>query len=115
MIDWQRIWNDDGFDSPFQSDSEQSSILCSLLYRLIVNFRNRLYDRQILKPSQTFLSGHQRRQHHRRRHRQNALRDYDWPKCFSEHGYLSRRLSAAVTAAKTQSPSILFPMGKTFC
>ena len=47
MIDWQRIWNDDS-DRRF---SPLRAILWvfSLLYRLIVFVRNRLYDRQIFK------------------------------------------------------------------
>jgi len=47
MIDWKRIWNDDDSIRRF---SPTRAILClfSLLYRLIVHLRNRLYDRQIL-------------------------------------------------------------------
>jgi tetraacyldisaccharide 4'-kinase len=49
MIDWQRIWNDDDSIRRF-SPTRAILHLCSLLYRLIVYFRNRLYDRQILMP-----------------------------------------------------------------
>jgi tetraacyldisaccharide 4'-kinase len=48
MIDWQRIWNDDDSIRRF---SPTRAILYpgSLIYRLIVSLRNRLYDRQTLK------------------------------------------------------------------
>lgn len=48
MIDWQRIWNDNGALGRF-SPTGAILYLFSLLYRLIVHLRNRLYDRQILK------------------------------------------------------------------
>lgn len=49
MIDWQRIWNDN--DSMRRiSPTRLILLLFSLLYRLIIHWRNRLYDRQILKP-----------------------------------------------------------------
>jgi tetraacyldisaccharide 4'-kinase len=48
MIDWQRIWRDD--DSIRHISPTRAILyLFSLLYRLIVHPRNRLYDRQILK------------------------------------------------------------------
>jgi tetraacyldisaccharide 4'-kinase len=48
MIDWQRIWRDD--DSIRHISPTRAILyLFSLLYRLIVHLRNRLYDRQILK------------------------------------------------------------------
>ncbi|MDD4355700.1 MAG: tetraacyldisaccharide 4'-kinase [Smithellaceae bacterium] len=48
MIDWQRIWNDEDSIRRF-SPTRVLLYLSSLLYRLIVDLRNRLYDRQILK------------------------------------------------------------------
>jgi len=51
MIDWQRIWNDDDTARRF-SPTRAILFLFSLLYRLIVHLRNRLYDRRILKPVQ---------------------------------------------------------------
>ncbi len=49
MIDWQRIWNDN--DSIRRiSPTRVILLLFSLLYRLIIHWRNRLYDRQTLKP-----------------------------------------------------------------
>ena len=48
MIDWQRIWNDDDSMRRF-SPTRVILYLGSLLYRLIVYLRSRLYDRQILK------------------------------------------------------------------
>ncbi|MEN6509471.1 MAG: tetraacyldisaccharide 4'-kinase [Smithella sp.] len=48
MIDWQRIWNDEDSIRRF-SPARALLYLSSLLYRLIVDLRNRLYDRQILK------------------------------------------------------------------
>jgi len=57
MIDWQRIWDDD--DSIHRISPTRAILyLASLLYRLIVHLRNRLYDRQILKARKTFPSGH---------------------------------------------------------
>jgi len=50
MIDWQRIWNDDDSMRRF-SPTRAILHLCSLIYRLIVYVRNRLYDRQILMPT----------------------------------------------------------------
>lgn len=47
MIDWPRIWNDDDSLRRF-SPTRALLYLCSLVYRLIVHLRNRLYDRQIL-------------------------------------------------------------------
>ncbi len=47
MIDWQRIWNDDDSMRRF-SPTRAILYLFSLVYRLIVHLRNRLYDRQIL-------------------------------------------------------------------
>ena len=48
MTDWQRIWNEDDTIRRF-SPTRAMLTLFSLLYRLIVHWRNRLYDRQILK------------------------------------------------------------------
>ncbi len=48
MIPWQRIWNEDESIRRF-SPTRAILHLASLLYRLIVSLRNRLYDRQILK------------------------------------------------------------------
>ncbi|OQB52711.1 MAG: Tetraacyldisaccharide 4'-kinase [Deltaproteobacteria bacterium ADurb.Bin151] len=48
MIDWQRIWNDEDSIRRF-SPTRALLYLSSLVYRLIVALRNRLYDRQILK------------------------------------------------------------------
>jgi tetraacyldisaccharide 4'-kinase len=48
MIDWQRIWNDEESIRRF-SPTRALLYLTSLLYRLIVDLRNRFYDRQILK------------------------------------------------------------------
>lgn len=48
MIDWQRIWNDEDSIRRF-SPTRALLYLSSLVYRLIVDLRNRLYDRQILK------------------------------------------------------------------
>lgn len=47
MIDWPRIWHDDDSIRRF-SPTRAILYLFSLLYRLIVHLRNRLYDRQIL-------------------------------------------------------------------
>lgn len=49
MIDWTRIWND---DDAIRRISPTQAILyfLSLFYRLSVYWRNRFYDRQILKP-----------------------------------------------------------------
>jgi len=47
MIDWQRIWHDDDSIRRF-SPTRAILYLSSLVYRLIVHLRNRLYDRQIL-------------------------------------------------------------------
>lgn len=47
MIDWPRIWNDDDSLRRF-SPTRALLYLFSLVYRLIVYLRNRLYDRQIL-------------------------------------------------------------------
>ena len=48
MNDWQRIWNDDGSISRF-SPVKAIAYTLSLLYHLIINSRNWLYDHQILK------------------------------------------------------------------
>ena len=48
MIDWQRIWNEEDSIRRF-SPTRALLYLSSLIYRLIVDLRNRLYDRQILK------------------------------------------------------------------
>ena len=48
MINWQRIWNDEDSIHRF-SPTRALLYLSSLIYRLIVDLRNRLYDRQILK------------------------------------------------------------------
>ncbi len=48
MIDWQRIWNNDDSIRRF-SPTRAILYLLSLLYRLIVYLRNRLYDQQMLK------------------------------------------------------------------
>ncbi len=48
MIDWQRIWNDEDSIRRF-SPTRALLYLSSLIYRLIVDLRNRLYDRQILE------------------------------------------------------------------
>ncbi len=48
MIDWQRIWNEDDSVRRF-SPTRAILHLGSLIYRLIVFSRNRLYDRQVLK------------------------------------------------------------------
>ena len=48
MTDWQRIWNDEDSIRRF-SPARVLLYLSSLIYRLIVDLRNRLYDRQILK------------------------------------------------------------------
>lgn len=48
MVDWQRIWNDDDSIRRF-SPTRAILYLFSLLYRLIVHLRNRLYNQQVLK------------------------------------------------------------------
>jgi tetraacyldisaccharide 4'-kinase len=48
MNNWQRIWNDDGSGSRY-SPVKTITYILSLLYRLIINFRNRLYDHKLLK------------------------------------------------------------------
>ena len=48
MNDWQRIWNDNGSSIRF-SPVRAIAYTFSLLYRLIINSRNWLYDHQILK------------------------------------------------------------------
>lgn len=48
MIDWPGIWNEDDSSRRF-SPTRAILHLGSLIYRLIVSSRNRLYDRQILK------------------------------------------------------------------
>ena len=47
MIDWQRIWDDDGSISRF-SPTKIIAYAISLPYSLIINIRNRLYDQNIL-------------------------------------------------------------------
>ena len=47
MINWQRIWNDDGIINRYSVFKIIASAL-SWPYRLIINFRNRLYDKKIL-------------------------------------------------------------------
>ncbi len=48
MINWQRIWDDDGNTSCYGPVRIIASIL-SFFYLFIINFRNRLYDYKILK------------------------------------------------------------------
>lgn len=48
MIDWQRIWDDDG-NTGWYSPVKIIAYVLSLFYRLIINFRNWLYDHKILK------------------------------------------------------------------
>jgi tetraacyldisaccharide 4'-kinase len=48
MNNWQRIWNDVGSDS-HNSPVKTITYILSLLYRLIINSRNRLYDNKLLK------------------------------------------------------------------
>jgi tetraacyldisaccharide 4'-kinase len=48
MINWQRIWDDDGNTSCYSPVRIIASIL-SFFYLFIINFRNRLYDYKILK------------------------------------------------------------------
>jgi tetraacyldisaccharide 4'-kinase len=48
MIDWQRIWNDDG-NTGWYSPVKIVAYGLSFFYRLIINFRNWLYDHKILK------------------------------------------------------------------
>jgi tetraacyldisaccharide 4'-kinase len=48
MIDWQRIWDDDGIISCY-SPVKIIAYVLSFFYRLIINFRNLLYDHKILK------------------------------------------------------------------
>jgi tetraacyldisaccharide 4'-kinase len=48
MIDWQRIWNDDG-NTGWYSPVKIVAYFLSFYYRLIINFRNWLYDHKILK------------------------------------------------------------------
>ena len=47
MIDWQRIWNDDGIISRY-SVIKIAATAISWPYRLIISFRNWLYDKNIL-------------------------------------------------------------------
>jgi tetraacyldisaccharide 4'-kinase len=47
MIDWQRMWNDDEKISRF-SPTRAILYVLSLLYRLIADLRNWLYDKQII-------------------------------------------------------------------
>jgi tetraacyldisaccharide 4'-kinase len=46
MIDWQRIWNDDGRISRYAVITITAAVI-SLPYRLIIVFRNWLYDKKI--------------------------------------------------------------------
>ena len=48
MIDWQRIWDDDGITSCY-SPVKIIAYGLSFFYRLIINFRNWLFDHKILK------------------------------------------------------------------
>ena len=48
MIDWQRIWDDDG-NTGWYTPVKIVAYVLSFYYRLIINFRNWLYDHQILK------------------------------------------------------------------
>ena len=48
MIDWQRIWDDDGITG-WYSPVKIIAYGLSFFYRLIINFRNWLYDHKILK------------------------------------------------------------------
>jgi len=48
MIDWQRIWDDDGITGCY-SPVKIIAYVLSFFYRLIINFRNSLYDHKILK------------------------------------------------------------------
>jgi len=48
MIDWQRIWDDDGITSCY-SPVKIIAYVLSFFYRLIIKFRNWLYDHRILK------------------------------------------------------------------
>jgi len=48
MIDWQRIWDDDGITSCY-SPVKIIAYVLSFFYRLIINFRNWLYDHRIFK------------------------------------------------------------------
>lgn len=47
MIDWQRMWNDDPAFRRF-SPTRAALYLLSLLYRMVMDLRNRFYDRRIL-------------------------------------------------------------------
>jgi tetraacyldisaccharide 4'-kinase len=48
MIDWQRIWDDDG-NAGYYSPVKIIAYIISFFYRLIINFRNWLYDHKIFK------------------------------------------------------------------
>lgn len=48
MINWQRIWDDDG-NPCWYSPVKIIAYVISFFYRLIINFRNWLYDHQIFK------------------------------------------------------------------
>ena len=48
MIDWQRIWDDDGITG-WYSPVKIIAYILSFFYRLIINFRNWLYDHKIFK------------------------------------------------------------------
>ena len=48
MIDWQRIWDDDEIPC-WYSPVKIIAYVISFFYRLIINFRNWLYDHQIFK------------------------------------------------------------------
>jgi tetraacyldisaccharide 4'-kinase len=48
MINWQRIWDDDGITG-WYSPVKIIAYVISFFYRLIINFRNWLYDHKILK------------------------------------------------------------------
>ncbi len=48
MIDWQRIWNDDG-NTGYCNPVKIIAYILSFFYRLVINFRNWLYDHKIFK------------------------------------------------------------------
>jgi tetraacyldisaccharide 4'-kinase len=48
MIDWQRIWDDDG-NTGYYNPVKIIAYILSFFYRLIINFRNWLYDHKIFK------------------------------------------------------------------
>jgi tetraacyldisaccharide 4'-kinase len=48
MNKWQRIWNDDGSSNRY-SPAKTITYILSLIYCLIINLRNRLYDHKIIQ------------------------------------------------------------------